>query len=77
MNKTRRKTIKEIIEEIDYLLTRLEEVRGEEEEALWNMPESLQESEKGEIMQDAIDNMDNAFTSLEEALNELEEVLTL
>lgn len=72
MNAKRRKSLQVIItklEELDSLrqeiLERLEEVKGEEEEALGNMPESLQESERGQQMQEYIDSMENATTELE------------
>ena len=41
MNKQRRKVLEEIIEEMDALLTKLEDVKTEEEEAYDNMPESF------------------------------------
>lgn len=44
-----------------------------EQEALDNMPESLQEGERGEAMQDAIDNLSSAMDSVEEAVDSLEE----
>lgn len=75
MNKQRRKVLEEIIEEMDALLTKLEDVKAEEEEAYDNMPESFQEGEKGERMQEAIDNMDSAYSGLEEARDSLQEVL--
>ena len=72
MNAQRRKALRVIItklEELDSLrqeiLERLEEVKGEEEEALGNMPESLQESERGQQMQEYIDIMESATTELE------------
>ncbi len=72
MNAQRRKALRVIItklEELDSLrqeiLERLEEVKGEEQQALDNMPESLQESERGQQMQEYIDCMESATTELE------------
>lgn len=48
MNNKRRKELKEIIELIDQARLRLEAVADEEEEAYYNLPDSLQESERGE-----------------------------
>lgn len=72
MNAQRRKALRVIItklEELDSLrqeiLERLEEVKGEEQQALDNMPESLQESERGQQMQEYIDSMESTTTELE------------
>lgn len=72
MNAKRRKALAAVITQLETLdslrqeiLERLEEVKGEEEDALGNMPESLQESERGQQMQEYIDSMENAITELE------------
>lgn len=72
MNKIRRKELAAIIkklEELDALREEIREqlaaVRDEEQEALENMPESLQESEKGEQMQEYIDTMENVTGELD------------
>ena len=40
-----------------------------------NFPESLQESERGEAMQEAIDNMESALDSIDEAISSVEEAM--
>lgn len=72
MNKIRRKELARIIEKLEQLDALREEireelaaVRDEEQEALDNMPESLQESEKGELMQEYIDTMENVTGELD------------
>lgn len=72
MNAKRRKALAAIItrlEELDSLRSeikeQLEEVRDEEQEALDNMPESLQESERGQQMQEYIDAIESAITELD------------
>lgn len=72
MNKIRRKTLRAIItklEELENLKTEIEEmleqVMDEEQEALDNMPESLQESERGQQMQEYIDTMDSVLSDLD------------
>ena len=55
------------------LLDELEIIKDEENEAYDNMPESLQESERGQIAQEASDNLDSAYDSLQEAIEYLEE----
>ena len=72
MNRVRRKELANIVtmlEELDALREQIREqlaaVRDEEQEALDNMPESLQESEKCEQMQEYIDAMENVTGELD------------
>lgn len=51
----------------------LEEIKDEEQEAYDNMPESLQESERGQAMYQAVENLESAIDSLSEALDHTEE----
>ena len=58
---------------------KLEEVKDEEQEALDNMPYSLQESERGQQMQEYIDTMDSVLSDLdlidtEDLSSQLEEI---
>ena len=72
MNKQRRKQLADIVEQLESLKSELEEVK-EQEEAFENMPESLQESDRGQHMQEVIDILDNAFSSIEEAIDGITE----
>ena len=79
MNKQRREAIKEIIEELDEIkqdmselaerlesvTEKIEDVRSEEEDAFDSMPESLQDSDRGERMQSAIDCLDSAASEVD------------
>lgn len=72
MNKERRSTIKELqermqklIEEACSLREAIDEVRDEEQEYFDNMPESLQNGDKGQKAQQAIDAMDEAVGYLD------------
>lgn len=73
MNKSRRKHIDDILEQLNYLLLEIEEVKDEEQETYGNLPESLQNGEKGEKMSDAVNNLEFAFDSLTEAIDYLGE----
>lgn len=73
MNKQRRKALADIQERIEKIKTDLEALREEEEEYLENMPEGIQESERGDAAQTAIDNMEYVEQSLDEALSSIEE----
>lgn len=60
MNAARKKRIQDVIEKLDELKTVIEELHDEEQEAFDNLPESFQESERGEAMEAAADNLDSA-----------------
>ena len=51
----------------------IECISEDEQEAFDNLPESLQYSERGDNMQEAIDNLDYALSSLEEVIDYLTE----
>lgn len=70
MNKQRRKEIANAIRQIENVVS---SILADEEEAFDNMPESLQESERGDISQEAQDNLSNAIDALEEAIICLED----
>ena len=75
MNNTRRKTINQIMEELERLKGDIDCLRDEEQDCYDNLPESLQYSETGERMEEAIDNLESAFGSLEEAIDYLSEAI--
>lgn len=73
MNTKRRNSIdsviNELIEKFEEIkaeaIDQLSEIRDEEQEAYDNLPESLQESEKGENMQNCIDALEWFMSDLE------------
>ena len=75
MNKQRRKELDTIYRKIEDLMQDLETVCGEERDAYDNLPESLQESDRGETMYNAIDNMESALYSLSDALDSIFEAV--
>ena len=82
MNKIRRKELAKIVAKLEELealhqeiMEELEAVRDEEQEALDNLPENLQESERGEQMQEYIDAMESAMDDLEQL--DIEEIRDL
>ena len=70
MNNKRRKEIANVIRQLESVVSI---ILAEEEEAFDNMPESLQNSERGDISQEAQDNLSCAVDSLEEAISYLED----
>ena len=75
MNKQNRKELQDYVDSIEEIKLNIETMMEEEQEKLDNMPESLQESERGEAMQNAIDQMEYGIDSLQEAIDNLSEIL--
>lgn len=75
MNATRRKWLEKIAEKLYDLNSELESVRDEEQEAYDNMPESLQDSERGERMTTIIDYLDDATSSLSDTIDYIESAI--
>lgn len=65
MNKARRKKLGEIIDQLEYLREDLDAVASEEREAYDNLPESLQESDRGCAMEEAADELDEISVELD------------
>lgn len=72
MNKTRRDALAKLLEEIqalqgkaEDLYSELESIKDEEQEVYDNMPESFQNGEKGEKVTAAVDAMEEALSELE------------
>lgn len=73
MNKQRRNLIGQAeskLSELEDLLSSIKEIiesaRDEEQEYFDNMPESLQDADRGQTAQEAIDHLSEAYDSLEE-----------
>ena len=75
MNKTRRKALQSIIEQIEELKGTLEDLQQEEEEYRDNMPENLWNSERYERAEEAISNIEDAVSALEEATSSIESAI--
>lgn len=75
MNKERRKELNNLIEQIEELKISLETLCEEEQEYYDNMPESIQNGEKGERSQEAIDNLESAIDNLDEAIDEIQNAI--
>lgn len=75
MNKARRASLNRIINAIQELKNDLEVVHDEEEDAMDNMPESLQDSDRYCAMEEAVDSMDNALDELDDVIEYLESAM--
>ena len=65
MNKQRRSKLTEAIGHIDSALQIISDVRDDEQDALDNMPENLQSSDRYSEIENAVDTMDEAIDELE------------
>lgn len=79
MNAERRKklasllaTIQRINRELQSEGATLDDVKDEEQSAFDNMPEGLQQGEKGDLAQQAIDALDEAKSYLDDAVGALD-----
>lgn len=75
MNNNRRKKLLNIYEKLSNLLAELDCIIDDENEAFNNMPQSIQNTDKGELMQNGIDSLEIAKEKIETALSELEELM--
>ena len=60
---------------LEELMQDIEALQEEEQECYDNLPESLQDGERGQDMQEAADNLEYAANSVQEALDYLEEAM--
>lgn len=74
MNAERRKRRDAIGEILSAIISDTEELKDDEEGALENMPESLQESERGEKMRENVDSLEEIISELESQRDYLSEV---
>lgn len=75
MNKQRRDEIRKIKDELDDITYRLEELIEEEQTAFDNLPESIQTSEKGEIMEENVGTLQMACDEIGNVALDLENFL--
>ena len=75
MNKQRRKELGKIQDQLMDLQTALEELTVEEQDCYNNLPEGIQDSERGEAMTEAVEYMEAAFDNIQDAIDNISEVL--
>ena len=73
MNKQRRKAIQQTLDQFADLRTSVEEINTDEQDSFYNLPESFQDSEKGETIQEAIDFLETATGAIDEVIDSLEQ----
>ena len=71
MNEKRRKALRDIGVRLAAIKEDLDLLKSDEETALGNLPDSLQDSSRGTTMQEAIDTLEGADTDIESAIDAL------
>ena len=74
MNAARRKELKRALEMLDAAKTILEQVAEEEQDAYDNLPESIQDSERGEQIYDNADTLSGYMDDLDDMMSAIEEM---
>lgn len=81
MNQVRRKSISrilvklsEISGEMESILSDIEQIKTEEEESFENIPENLQESDRYQAAETAVDHLNDAYDLWQEAFESIEDV---
>lgn len=72
MNKERRKRIQEICDALETHKETIEEITNDEQDAYDALPVGIQNSEKGEKMEEALDYLEYAIEKLNEAISQLD-----
>ena len=75
MNKERRKRLEKVISQLEDLQVEVASIQEEEQEAFDNMTEGLQNSERGQGIQENADNLESVDIDFENLLDALREVL--
>lgn len=75
MNKQRRKWLEDTIAKLEENKSEIESIEQEEREAYDNLPESIQESERGESMLENADELEQAASDLDDLISNLNEIL--
>jgi uncharacterized phage infection (PIP) family protein YhgE len=82
MNDTRRKSLADIRSRIELALgelgnakEELEDVINAEQEAFDNMPEGLQQTDRGQAMEDGLSTLDDASSTLDDSISSLEDIM--
>lgn len=73
MNNSRRSRIDKSKSYLELALDMIRDILFEEQDSYNNLPENLQDSERGNAMEDCIQNLEDSIDSIEEALEYLEE----
>ena len=74
MNKERRKAIAKARDMVAEALSLIETARDDEQDAFDGMPENLQDSERGEALEENVQSLSDVVEALEVAFDEVEDI---
>lgn len=74
MNQSRRNQLRDIQQQLQDIYERLDILCNEEQEAYDNMPESIQDSARGDVAQSAIDTLESVRDQVQEAADGIDEI---
>lgn len=72
MNKDRRQRLQSVADTLNEAMDELMEIQDEEQEAFDNLPEGLQNSSRGDAMQEAIETIDGWCRDIDIIINNIE-----
>ena len=75
MNKQRRKWLEDVISKIEEAQSEIQSMAEEERESFDNMPEGLQEGERGQLISENADDLESVDSDFESWLDTLREIL--
>ena len=75
MNEEKRHRLRDAISMIEKGASVVESVKDDEQDSFDNMPENLQESDRGIAMEDAIGELEDAFSSAKDAIDSIERAM--
>lgn len=74
MNKNDRKQVSKWVEQLESIKSSIEEMQETEQDKFDNLPEGLQESERGEAIEEAVSQLEEAVDNINEAIDNLQEI---
>lgn len=75
MNSQQRKKIEAIVGTLQDLKSQVEDFQNEEYDKFSNMPESLQQRDKGQAMEQAANDLQEAADNFDQVIDKLEEAI--
>lgn len=75
MNNKRRQRVNIAISELENVSNILSDVYDEENDALGNMPENLENSDRCLMMEECVDSLEDAISMISDAIDALREVV--
>lgn len=75
MNKQRRNRLQKVIDQLEELKQEVSYICEEEQEAYDNMPESLQDGERGSQMYENISTLEDQESNFDDLIESLQEVV--